>query len=447
MQFLSVWDLVFPPFYIMLILLAALYIRNKHIRYNPAYSYFIPGLVVKIGGAIALCLVYTLYYPGGDATGYYGQAVVINRLFHKNPYYYLEVLFLGPTYENYSYFDQFTGWMDYHTYITDKGAIYISRFVSILCFFTSGFISTTILLATICYAGVWKLYLLFCEQFPKIRRQLAIAILFIPSVVFWGSGLLKDTITLAAVGWYAFGFERILIARNYRLVNVWLLLMSSFAILALKPYIFFALLPGSLIWLSYDKISKTRNKAIRTVIAPVLIAAGIIGGFYALSSMGSMLGVYALDNVLDRAVVVQQDLKRSYYGGNTFDIGDFDASITSILGKSPLAINAALFRPYLWEVRNPLMLLTALESTYIFLLTFVLLWRLKFLGFFRFIWAHPLLLFSVLFSLFFAFSVGLSTPNFGALSRLKIPCIPFFVASLFVIRHLYEVKSKKKFGF
>jgi hypothetical protein len=93
------------------------------------------------------------------------------------------------------------------------------------------------------------------------------------------------------------------------------------------------------------------------------------------------------------------------------------------------------------------MLLTALESAYIMILTMGLLFRLKFFGFFRLIWENPLLLFSVLFSLFFAFSVGLSTPNFGALARLKIPCIPFFVANLFVLRHLYEKKTNKKFGF
>lgn len=447
MQFLSVWDLVFPPFYVMLILLFAIYVRNKHIESNPAYRFYIPGLMAKIGGAVAICLVYTLYYPGGDATGYFGQAEVINRLFFKNPAYYFEVLFLGPTPENYSYFDSFTGYMDHHTYLTDSGSIYISRFTSVLCFFTNGFISTTIVLATLCYSGVWKLYLLFSEQFPKIRRELAISILFVPSVVFWGSGLLKDTITLAAVGWYSFSFYRILIARQYRLGNCLWLLVSGFLLVVLKPYIFFALLPGSFIWLSYDKISKTRNKAVRTIIAPVLIVAGMAGGFYVLSSMGAMLGVYSLENVLDRAVVVQRDLKSSYYGGNSFDIGNFDASIGSVIAKSPLAVNAALFRPYLWEVRNPLMFLTALESTYLFLLTLALLTRLKFVGFFRLIWDNPLLLFSVLFALFFAFSVGLSTPNFGALSRLKIPCIPFFVASLFVLRHLYEIKTNKSFRF
>jgi hypothetical protein len=447
MNVLSIWDLIFPPLYIMLIVVICIFVRNKHIATNPAYHYYLPGLLAKIAGAIAMCLVYTLYYSGGDATGYYLQAESVNNLFYKDVFYYFEVLFKGPTPENHSYFDEATGYIDFHTYMTDKGSMYITRFVSVLCFFTNGFVATTILLSVLCYDGVWRLYLLFCDYFPKIRKQLAISILFIPSVVFWGSGLLKDTITLAAVGWYAYGFHRMFIAKRYTVGNIAAMFVSGFLLIALKPYILFALLPGSLIWLSYDKISKTKNKAIRTIIAPILIAAGIGGGFYLLSSMGSMLGVYAIENVLDRAVVVQRDLKSSYYGGNSFDIGEFDASIGSVLAKSPLAINAALFRPYLWEVRNPLMFLTALESTYIFLLTFGLLVRLKFVGFFRFIWANPLLLFSVLFSLFFAFSVGLSTPNFGALSRLKIPCIPFFVASLFVLRHLYETKSKKRFRF
>lgn len=447
MNFLSVYDLVYPPFFIIIILGIALYIKKKKSYYEDYYRYFIPGLSIKLLGAIAFCLVYTLYYSGGDSTGYYNEGEVINALFYKDPRAYFEVLFMGPTIQNYGYFDDNTGYMDLHTWLGDHSAIFIARLVSVLCFVSNGFVATTILLSTICYSGVWRLFKLYCLYFPNIQKQLAIAVLFIPSVVFWGSGLLKDTVTLSAVGWYSYCFHRLLVKKEYSITNILGIFISAYLLIALKPYILFALLPGSMIWLSYEKISKTRNKAIRTIIAPALIVAGLAGGFYALSSLGDVLGVYALENVLDRAVVVQQDLKSSYYGGNSFDIGDFDASVGGVLSKAHLAINAALFRPYLWEVRNPLMLLTAIESSYIFLLTFGLLWRLKFLGFFRFIWENPLLLFSVLFSLFFAFSVGLSTPNFGALSRLKIPCLPFFVASLFVLRYLYEKKTKKRFNF
>jgi hypothetical protein len=446
--YLSVSDLVIPPFFIMLILLHALYVKNKKIRYNEAYKYYVPGILVKILGSIAICLVYTLYYSSGDSTGYFEQGRSIYNLAFKNFDYFLEVVFSGSTKENYCYLDDTTTYVAYHSWVSDYSAMFISRLIAPLYLITmDSFVGVTILLCWISYGGIWRLYLLFSEQFPGIKKELAISILFVPSVVFWGSGLLKDTITLSCVGWYSYGFYWVVIRGKYKLNNIFAVLLSAYLLVALKPYILVALLPGSLIWLSYDKIVKTKNKVVRVIIAPILMIGGVFGAFYSISSLGSVLGEYSLDTVLDRAVVVQKDLKSSYYGGNSFDIGDFDASIGSVLGKSPAAINATLFRPYLWEVRNPLMLLTAVESTYIMFLTIGLLFRLKFLGFFRLIWENPLLLFAVMFSLFFAFSVGLSTPNFGALSRLKIPCIPFFVASLFVLRHLYEKKSKKKFGF
>ncbi|MCX6296724.1 MAG: hypothetical protein NTX97_11795, partial [Bacteroidetes bacterium] len=170
-------------------------------------------------------------------------------------------------------------------------------------------------------------------------------------------------------------------------------------------------------------------------------------GFFVLSEMRDVLGVYSLDKVLDKAVESNQDQKQDYYGGNSFNIGDVDASFTGIMSKAHLAITATLFRPFLWDAKNPVMFISALENTYILLLTFFLLIQLKFFGFFSLIGDNPLLLFSILFALFFAFSVGIATSNFGSLVRLKIPCIPFFVSSLFVLKYLYEKKANVKLRF
>ena len=74
----------------------------------------------------------------------------------------------------------------------------------------------------------------------------------------------------------------------------------------------------------------------------------------------------------------------------------------------------------------------------------ILLIKLKFFGFFKYINKNSLLLFSVLFSVFFAFSVGLTVANFGSLVRLRIPELPFFVASLFIIQHHYNQTTFKK---
>jgi hypothetical protein len=46
---------------------------------------------------------------------------------------------------------------------------------------------------------------------------------------------------------------------------------------------------------------------------------------------------------------------------------------------------------------------------------------------------EPLLIFSVVFSIFFAFSVGLTTSNFGALVRYKIPAVPFYLSAMLIL--------------
>jgi hypothetical protein len=40
--------------------------------------------------------------------------------------------------------------------------------------------------------------------------------------------------------------------------------------------------------------------------------------------------------------------------------------------------------------------------------------------------------------------VGLATANFGSLVRYKIPLMPFYVASLFIIRHYDKQLSIKR---
>lgn len=437
---LSVFDLLLTPIYLLFIYFVSSYIQNKNIKKQSLYKWYIKGLFVKLLGAISVCLIYQYYYTGGDTTNYYETAKAIAGLLSKDSDMFFDVMVGNNSLENYSYFDSNTG---FPVYWRDGKALFVARlFVPLYFLSFKSFVVMSILLSWICYTGIWRLFLLFNEQFPELEKQFAISFFFIPSVFFWGSGLLKDTITLSAVGWYTYNFYFYFIKRKYNISSLLFLFLSGFLLIAIKPYILFALLPGSLIWLSNERLVNVKSKVLKFIAMPLFIGAGVGLSFLLLSQMGDYLGLYAIDNVLDRAVVVNLDQKQEYYGGNSFDIGEFEATPLSMLGKSHLAIAATLFRPYLWDARNPVMLLSALENTYILLLTIFLLIRLKFIGFFRLIGKNPLLLFSVLFSLFFAFSVGIATSNFGSLVRLKIPCIPFYVSSLFVLKYFYD-KMKK----
>lgn len=439
---LTFWDVILSPIYLFIIFFIARIIKSKNIEKNSAYEYYIKGLSVKIIGGIGVCLVYSFYYGGGDTVAFFWNNLVLSKLFFKSPVEFFSILIKGFSLEKLYLWDSFTG---YPEYLEDSKTFFVNRFTSIITLISfRSYIVTTILLACLSYSGIWRMYLVFCEEFPELKKKFAIAFLFIPSVVFWGSGLLKDTITIAAIGWYIYGFYYFFIKKSERkFMSIIYLIISSYIMLSLRPFILFALLPSSLFWIIFGITYKIKNSLFKYIAIPVFLLIFIGSAYLILDALSQQLGEYSLDRVLDRAVEVQQDLKKDYYGGKTFDIGDFDPTISGILKKAPAAIIAALFRPFLWDVENPVMLVSALENTFIILLVLQMLKKIK-LSFLPLINKSPILVFSMIFSLFFAFAVGLSTPNFGSLVRYKIPAIPFYLASLFILNYLYELKYQQK---
>ena len=127
--------------------------------------------------------------------------------------------------------------------------------------------------------------------------------------------------------------------------------------------------------------------------------------------------------------------------GSTYVLGELDGSFASMMRLAPEAINVSLFRPYLWEVNNPLMFMSALESMVFLIVTLVVILKSR-LGLLKSL-ANPDILFCLVFSIIFAFAVGVSTYNFGTLSRYKIPLIPFYVLALiFIYDHVNKERKR-----
>lgn len=442
---LSIFDILLTPFYIIGAYAYGYYVTKKNIREKPEYKYFTKGLMTRVFGAMAIGLVYFFYYNGGDTTNYHQTASAFGNLFFEDQ----DEFWLGWIGDGKGYVFNFTEDTGYPVYWPrDHHSFFVVRLLIPLVFLgCHSYFASAVIVACVTYGGIWKLYQTFLHEFPDLKRELAIACLFVPSCVFWGSGLMKDSFTLSAVGWYTYAFYHFFIKKQRKISYAVYLLVASFIILAIKPYIFFALLPGSILWLSNNIVKKINHGFIRMIASPIILSLGAVTGYFALDNMGENLGQYQLDNVLDKAVVTQKDMKADYYGGKTYDIGEFDASIGGIISKAPIAIFSGIFRPAIWDVRNPVMFISSLENTYLLILTFFLLVRLKFFGFFTVIRKNPMLLFCMLFSLFFAFSVGLTVANFGSLVRLRIPELPFFVAAIFMLRYLYEKQSGKRVKF
>ena len=111
---------------------------------------------------------------------------------------------------------------------------------------------------------------------------------------------------------------------------------------------------------------------------------------------------------------------------------------------APQAVGTALFRPFVWEAHNPVMLLSALEAGFILLFTLRIFWRTGVVRTFSIIGQHPILVLCFVFALVFAASVGITSSNFGTLVRYKIPMIPFYLGGLYILQSLAQTKAAVK---
>jgi hypothetical protein len=246
---------------------------------------------------------------------------------------------------------------------------------------------------------------------------------------------MKDTITLGALGWATYSIDQIFLVRKRIPLNVVILLLAFFTIYSIKIYILLCFLPAAILWIFYSGISIVRNPLVKIMVAPVVLGLAGVLGYFSMVKVGEDNPRYDIDQLANTAQITAEWIHYSSQidGGSAYTLGDFDYSPTGMLRKLPLAIWVTLYRPYLWESHNIVMLLSAMESLALLLITLMVLYRAGPFRSLGIITAHPVLMFSFLFAIVFAFAVGVSTYNFGTLVRYKIPMYPYFVAGLFIL--------------
>ncbi len=428
---LTAIDIFLTAVYILIIRYVTYRIKIKKIDKFEYYKYFQNGLFVRIGASIVFSFIYLVYYQGGDTLYYFSGAGNIVKLFQKDIGAAIQVLFGDNSPEMRSLFDWQTG---HPTYFNDYNSFSVCRFMA--PFWALGFGSywaTTVLMNALLYIPIWNFYRMLCSLYPQNAKHMAYGLLFFPSLVFWGSGILKDVWCLSAVLMLYRLYWLIMIKKRITYKNILKVLFWIMILTSIRPFMFYTVAVTIIAWYTYNIARSIKNKIMRMLFFPMILGLMMGLGLLVISQMGSVAeGKYAtVDSMLEQAVIIQDDLSRAAYGENSFDIGDFDASIGSMLYKAPQAIIAGIFRPFIWEARSLLMIFSGLESTYFIVFFLILIYRAGIIGFFRIIYNDPFLISSFLFAIIFAFFVGLTTANFGALVRYKIVLLPFINIVLF----------------
>ncbi|MDR1761004.1 MAG: hypothetical protein LBR55_00995 [Bacteroidales bacterium] len=432
----------------LFIIIGAISIVNniyaKHIENQWNYAFYKKALYIRIAFSLLYVCVYTIYYDGGDSSYYFYGARSIVLLAQKDFGAAFRMLCGERTAELRSLFDTSTG---YPVYFRDPNAWSVCRLM--VPFYLLGFGSlwaTTLILSICTFFLLWDFYRMLCKLYPHESKYMTIALFFLPSVLFWSSGILKDVWCFVAV-LQLYKAVWLIFFRKHRIVaNIFRYIVCAYILISIRPFVFYSVLIATTLWLVFWRLKTMQNKLLRTVAFPLILSASLLGIMIVLQSFGNVIeGRYAdFDTMLQQVVVIQNDLTQDYYGKNSFNIGSFDASIPSMLSKTPIALVSGLFRPFLWEGSSVFLKISALEATLILLFFVYICIKTRIIGLFKIIINDSFLSSLCIFIVILAFFTGLSIANFGALVRYRIVYLPFFCIILFRAWSLTQRKTKRE---
>ena len=437
----EIYDFFLVPLYLILIIAIANRIKSKNITKYPEYRFFTYGLVVKLIGVSFFMVFYTVVNKTGDTVSYFLGSKAISELILKNFEAGVSVLFNNDNgFNDYSSFSITKTKPPYYI-MRDENTFNVCRISFPLYIISSGsFIITSFLTSAFSYIGLWKLYRLFASQFPGNNKIFAYLILFLPSTVFWGSGIMKDSFVLGATCFATYNFFKIFVKREKVLINIILLVINFSIIINIKSYVAVSMIPGMIVWVNNSFLVSIKSSFIKFATFPLIFII-IFGSGYVIFNNLSALGLGQYENVdqtFEQAQIIQQDLLRSeQYGGNNYSIGTLDGTLSNTLKLAPLAIFTAIYRPSIFEIGSPAMVISVIENLILLLFSIYALSKTNPLRLLKQIFSSPILTYSLIFTVIFGFGVGIAGTNFGALVRYRIPLIPFFFPLIYLI-------SKKK---
>lgn len=429
---LSVKDIILGPLFAVGLALLSFIIWRKWFTDKLSIYIFFTAFILKITSAILYGLVYQFYYTdGGDTGGYFAGGTLFYQTVVEKPLYHAWHFLQQPNLSN-DFLLKLSHLPDYHllnistTYLMIK----ITGIVNLFTF--NSYLGTAMLMSFFSFTGLLALYYQLVSYFKKSNVLLLFAFFFIPSVCFWASGIMKDTITLGCVCWLTVALFQMIKANRY---SVWWLLFSIpliYAIIILKYYIFLSFLPAAFVYALLQAYKNLPTLPVKWLFIFLFITFLSVFTLYVYEFRLKWLTEVAINKLVSQAEGFQN--WHSYVaekeGGSGYTLGKVEFTWMGLIKKIPASINVSLFRPFLWEANNPLMMVSAIESLLTLLITIVVLLKTGIFRSFKKMFTHPQIAYFMLYAFIFLFAVGFTSYNFGALVRYKIPGYLFYFIAL-----------------
>ncbi len=374
--------------------------------------------------AIVLGYVYQNYYSTNDTWEFFTQAAKLADLAKNDLSSYVKLLFN---------FD----WDQRPYFVThDFRSIIFIKILSLFCLLDgSNYWVCAGYFSLISFTAAWFLFRKVSNFFEESTVTAALSFLFFPSVVFWSSGIVKETLALAGLYILAGFFLQFYYQKKIGKQDLLLILIASIIVWTLKYYwagVFFISAISAL--MLQFLLSKTVTKPKFVVVSYMLLFV-FIG-----VAVSFLHPNFYLHRFLEVLVANHDAFVKLSSGDSLIHYYQLNASAGSIILNSPWALLSGIFRPIIGEGEGVFGLAASVENLAILALFISFLWGLKKKPH----QSIPILTLAVLsYCIVLCIFLALSAPNLGTLSRYRVGFLPFLIFLLAYHNPLIDWLTKK----
>ena len=444
--------------------------------------------LLKIALGIVLWYIYSYHYKdreNADIFKYFDDSKpMFDALFTEPLSFFKMVSGIGIDASCDKYFDQMSNWVRLYNQNLYNDNQTIIRFNAIVRLFSMGYYQVHgVFMCFLSLIGLVALFKVFENRFEKKKVALFIGTFLLPSVLFWGSGVLKEGILLLGLGMLFYAIDNVI--KNKKPLQNVILFSGAFALLLIvKMYVLISLLPGlaafalvsksswnkpvlahslSLLLFflglfcaryiapSIDPLEMLANKQHNFIMlgeermllyrarASFLVKPAQMGcvipttdsNFIHLQT-GCRIRLFNARKLTEGRVYTNPSDTLTYKIAmhnappkSFFKLTPLKPTAMSFIGMIPEALSNSLFRPFPWEKLSIMAALSLFENLAVLAICLLALTHFKKpaenLNWVCFCFSFTILLFIL---------IGWTTPVTGAIVRYKIPALPFLIIGL-----------------
>lgn len=400
------------------------------------------AFILKVFAGAALTVIYTFYYTdkiNSDIYKYFDDGLTLQSIFFYSPKLFFQLLFElnVESAEMLNVIKKLNHWDPKVRSLVYNDSRFIIKLNALFSFIS---------LKNIFIHSLFGSFIGFCgitaiakaaERIFSNSRSSSWLLIFFPSIMFWTSALLKETLLIFVFGFFLLQITAI--AKKFSFKSLIAVVVFFLLLLVLKVYVLLCLLPAIGGYLFTTKFNRKLPVFISFVAVGVI--AVVIG--YAIDS--SVLNSSIFAGIAQKQHDMQQ-LAHYMQAGSVVYVPQVEATqLSTFILAGLYGVSNVCFRPFLWEANSIFFTAAAIEN--IILVVLMLLFVFSISKVSTDDWQMSLM--CVFFAFFLFAIIGITTPVLGSVVRYRVPgllllLIPLSLGVDFFIQKVFSIRASLK---